>query len=101
MSDHIRSPYGPREFDCTGTPRHWPCGTGLEAPAAVQYESTAAAALRLGVGEECLRNAAASRGMFAGARRGRRLRGGGGGVLLPASTWDEVRGLMVTRRRPS
>lgn len=27
----MASTYGPREFDCTGDPRHWPCGTGLEA----------------------------------------------------------------------
>lgn len=31
MYDVVPSPYGPREFDCTGTPKHWPCGTGLEA----------------------------------------------------------------------
>lgn len=27
----MASSYGPREFDCTGDPRHWPCGTGFEA----------------------------------------------------------------------
>ena len=101
MSDHVASPYAPREFDCTGEPRHWPCGTGFEAPASVQYESVAVAARRLGIGEESLHNAAKNRGMLASAQRGRPQRGGGGGKLLPASTWDEVRGLMRTRRRPS
>ena len=33
MLDHVRSPYGPREFGVTGDPRHWPCGTGIDAQA--------------------------------------------------------------------
>lgn len=101
MSDHVASPYRAREFDCTGNPRHWPCGTGFEAAAAVQYESVAVAARRLGVGEESLHNAAKNRGMLAGAKRGRPQRGGGGGVLLASSTWDGIRASMRTRRRPS
>ena len=101
MIDHIRSPYGPREVDVTGEPRHWPCGTGAEAAVAVRYESVAVAARRLGIGEESLHNAARNRGQFAGAKRGRPQRGGGGGVLLASSTWDEIRASMRTRRRPS
>ena len=30
MLDHVPSPYGPREVDVTGEPKHWPCGTGIE-----------------------------------------------------------------------
>ena len=101
MSDYVASPYGPREIDVTGEPRHWPCGTGFEALPAQQHESLADAARRLGVGEDSLRNAARYRGLLAGSQRGRPKMGGGGGVRLPTATWDEVRSTMATRRRPS
>ncbi len=88
MGDHIPSPYGPREFDCTGEPKHWPCGTGFEAQVApVVYESAPEAAARLGAHEQLLRNAARNRGMLTGATRGRPA-SGRIATMLPSTQWD-------------
>lgn len=88
MGDFVPSPYGPREFDCTGEPKHWPCGTGLETQSApVVYESAPAAAARLSAHESRLRNAARSRGMLTGGTRGRPKQGALGAVL-PSTQWD-------------
>lgn len=83
MRDHVPSPYGPRDFDCTGDPACWPCGTGLEeqpaAPPAL--ESSRAAAKRLGVSPRYLRLAALEYGLP--SARVQRLTLG-----LPPASWD-------------
>lgn len=88
MIDFVPSPYGPREFDCTGDPRHWPCGTGFEAPVVpVVYESAPEAAARLSAHEQRLRSAARNRGMLPGATRGRPA-SGRLATMLPSTQWD-------------
>lgn len=100
MLDQVRSPYRPREKDCTGKPECWPFGSyASSGPVAAvpvdALETLEMAGSRVGVKEGKLRRKARELALLPGYKPR------GTVAQLPASIWNAVAALCVAEREAS